>query len=215
MAVEIKLPKFGTDTQDGTILKCLVKVGDYVKKGDIIFEIETDKATLEMESSGEGFVKAVIAEENQTLKTGSTLMILGGENEKVDVAKFSPAIKNAEPSCCCKTQPVLDGVAEMSPEKMLFSKQNIPCFYLSINADVTDLLAKQEAFNKTSSVTAAIDDFLIRAVCICRKVPASALQLAELRLSLKMSAKKILLKLPRCVQLLLSMQRVEKLQTRI
>ena len=76
MAKEIKLPKFGQDTQEGTILKCLVKIGEKVKKGDLLFEIETDKATLEMESPDEGFVKTIIAQDGQTLDAGSRLLIL-------------------------------------------------------------------------------------------------------------------------------------------
>jgi pyruvate dehydrogenase E2 component (dihydrolipoamide acetyltransferase) len=166
MAKEIKLPKFGQDTQEGTILKCLVKIGDNVKKGDIIFEIETDKATLEMESPEEGFVKAIIAQDNQTLDVGSTLMVLGGENEKINAADFFTPAKKAEPACCCQGQPVLDGVAEMSPEKMLFSKQNIPCFYLSIAADITELVEQQNELNKTSQVKISLDDFLVRALSL-------------------------------------------------
>jgi pyruvate dehydrogenase E2 component (dihydrolipoamide acetyltransferase) len=50
MAKEINLPKLGQTMEEGTVVNCLVKVGDEVKKGDVIFEIETDKATLEMES---------------------------------------------------------------------------------------------------------------------------------------------------------------------
>ena len=57
MAKEINLPKLGQTMEEGTVVNCLVKVGDEVKKGDVIFEIETDKATLEMESPADGFVK--------------------------------------------------------------------------------------------------------------------------------------------------------------
>jgi pyruvate dehydrogenase E2 component (dihydrolipoamide acetyltransferase) len=166
MAKEIKLPKFGQDTQEGTILKCLVKIGDNVKKGDIIFEIETDKVTLEMESPEAGFVKAIIAQDNQTVDVGSTLMVLGGENEKINAADFSAPAKKTTSACGCLGQPVLDGVAEMSPEKMLFSKQNIPCFYLSIAADITELVEQQNELNKTSPVKISLDDFLIRALSL-------------------------------------------------
>lgn len=166
MAKEIKLPKFGTDTQEGTILKCLVKIGDNVKKGDIIFEIETDKATLEMESPESGFVKAIIAQPDQTIDVGSTLMVLGGENEKINAADFSTPAKKNTPACCCQGQPVLDGVAEMSPEKMLFSKQNIPCFYLSIAADITELVQQQDELNKTSEAKISFDDFLMKALSL-------------------------------------------------
>ena len=50
MATEVRLPQLGQTMEEGTIVNCLIKAGDEVKKGDVIFEIETDKATLEMES---------------------------------------------------------------------------------------------------------------------------------------------------------------------
>jgi len=46
MANEIKLPQLGQTMEEGTVVNCLVKVGDEVKRGDVIFEIEPDKATL-------------------------------------------------------------------------------------------------------------------------------------------------------------------------
>ena len=50
MAKEVRLPQLGQTMEEGTIVNCLVKLGDQINKGDVIFEIETDKATLEMES---------------------------------------------------------------------------------------------------------------------------------------------------------------------
>lgn len=167
MAKEVKLPKFGTDTQEGTILKCLVKIGEKVKKGDMLFEIETDKVTLEMESPDEGFVKAVIAEDGQTVNVGSTLMILGGENEKIDINVFAgkPARKT-KPACSAEAQVCSDDIARITPEKMLWSKRQIPCFYLSIAVDVTELAAYQQKLNETGDVEITVDDFLIRALSI-------------------------------------------------
>jgi len=94
MATEVKLPQLGQTMEEGTIVGCLVKVGDEVKKGDVIFEIETDKATLEMESPADGFVKHLIAKVGQTLPVGDVVLILGEKNEKVDV----PTGKEAEPA---------------------------------------------------------------------------------------------------------------------
>ncbi|MCD6394991.1 MAG: biotin/lipoyl-binding protein [Planctomycetes bacterium] len=50
MAKDIRLPQLGQTMEEGTIVTSLVKVGDKVAKGDVIFEIETDKAILDMES---------------------------------------------------------------------------------------------------------------------------------------------------------------------
>jgi len=67
MAREVRLLQLGQTMEEGTIISCMVNVGDEVKKSDIIFEIETDKATLEMESPADGFVKHILAEVGQTL----------------------------------------------------------------------------------------------------------------------------------------------------
>jgi pyruvate/2-oxoglutarate dehydrogenase complex dihydrolipoamide acyltransferase (E2) component len=83
MAREVRLPQLGQTMEEGTIVNCLVKVGDEVKKGDVIFEIETDKATLEMESPVEGFVKYVLAENDQTLPVGAPLLVVGDKDEDV------------------------------------------------------------------------------------------------------------------------------------
>ena len=64
MAKEVRLPQLGQTMEEGTIVNCLVNVGDEVAKGDVIFEVETDKATLEMESPGEGFVKHILVPDN-------------------------------------------------------------------------------------------------------------------------------------------------------
>ncbi|MDD5133970.1 MAG: 2-oxo acid dehydrogenase subunit E2 [Phycisphaerae bacterium] len=167
MAKEVKLPKFGTDTQEGTVLKCLVKIGDKVEKGDMLFEIETDKVTLEMESPDEGFVKAVIAEDGQTVDVGATLMILGGENEEIDMNTFvGKSAHKTKPACSAESQVSSDDIARITPEKMLWSKQKIPCFYLSITVDITELEACLQKLNETSDVEITVDDFIIKALAL-------------------------------------------------
>jgi len=83
MAKEVRLPQLGQTMEEGTIIECMVKIGDQVKKGDIIFEIETDKATLEMESPADGFVKKILIEVDQTLPVGEPLLILGKKDEEI------------------------------------------------------------------------------------------------------------------------------------
>ncbi|MFA5293364.1 MAG: biotin/lipoyl-containing protein [Phycisphaerae bacterium] len=77
MATTINLPKLGQTMEEGTIVSCKVNVGDKVKKGDVLFEIETDKATLEMESPAEGTVEKILVEAGQTLPVNEPMMIIG------------------------------------------------------------------------------------------------------------------------------------------
>jgi pyruvate dehydrogenase E2 component (dihydrolipoamide acetyltransferase) len=83
MATEVRLPQLGKTMEEGTIIKCLVKVGDKVGRGDILFEIETDKAMVEMESPDSGFVRAILVQKGQTVAVHEPLLILGNKDEQV------------------------------------------------------------------------------------------------------------------------------------
>ncbi len=110
MAKEIRLPQLGQTMEEGTIVECRVKVGDKVEKGDVIFDIETDKATLEMESPADGFVKHILVEVDQTLPVGELLMILGGKDEEVPQS-FIDSLKGGTPAGTSASA----GVAEVAP----------------------------------------------------------------------------------------------------
>ena len=83
MATEVRLPQLGQTMEEGTIVNCLISVGDEIKKGDVIFEIETDKATLEMEAPAGGFVKHILVKVDETLAVGAPLLVLGDKDENV------------------------------------------------------------------------------------------------------------------------------------
>ena len=83
MAIEVKLPKLGQSMTEASLISFKVNVGDEVKKTDPIFEIETDKVALDVESPAEGFVKFIIAEPGQTLSVGQPILILGDKDEKI------------------------------------------------------------------------------------------------------------------------------------
>jgi pyruvate dehydrogenase E2 component (dihydrolipoamide acetyltransferase) len=301
MAKEINLPKMGQTMEEGTVVNCLVKVGDEVKKGQVIFEIETDKATLEMESPVSGFVKYVLVQNNQTLPVGAPLMVLGEQNEQVPMSfveavtggvglaagtdvtpaaqmpttitppaapepvapgkpmgkiMISPRAKKmaeemgvdlatvkgtgpagkiteadirsaaeAKPAGVAQpgpqtqktafgspmpsagkatvpgrqeksggdAQPTKTTVAEaklgstvplnrlqrITAERMLKSKREIPCFYLTVRVDMTDLVAARAKMNETSSVKVAFNDFIMKAVATgLEKFPMMTGQLA-------------------------------------
>ena len=269
MAREINLPKMGQTMEEGTVVNCLVKIGDEVKKGNVIFEIETDKATLEMESPAGGFVKYILAQANQTLPVGAPLMVLGEKDEQVpmsfvaaltggvglaagtdvtpaaqmpttslpptvepeparpagkmmvsprakkmaeelgvDLAKVKgtgPAgkiteadirsaaeakpAKAAQPARGEGVPPLHAGaqdkakmaspqIAEarlgatvpvnrlqrITAERMLKSKREIPCFYLTVRVDMTDLVACRAKMNEAGGVKVAFNDYIMKAV---------------------------------------------------
>jgi len=265
MAREVRLPQLGQTMEEGTIVNCLVKVGDEVKKGDVIFEIETDKATLEMESPAEGFVKYILAETDQTLPVGAPIMVVGDKDEEVpqsfvdslkgaapatptsEPAPAAPASETASPAPVTEAAPPapaaepaeapaeakpaerikasprakklaeqlgvdlvavtgtgsggriteqdikdtaaskpakpapakvsestvklgtkmpLNRLQKITGQRMVQSKHEIPCFYLSVKADVTDLVKLRHKLNKGSDVKVAYNDFIMRAVAM-------------------------------------------------
>jgi pyruvate dehydrogenase E1 component beta subunit len=95
MGLEIKMPALSPTMEEGTLAKWLVKEGDTVKSGDIMAEIETDKATMEFEAVDEGTIeKILIAEGTDNVKVGTVIAMLSGEGEAAAPVSAPPA---AEP----------------------------------------------------------------------------------------------------------------------
>ncbi|MCA0848942.1 pyruvate dehydrogenase complex E1 component subunit beta [Salipiger thiooxidans] len=91
MATQILMPALSPTMEEGTLAKWLVKEGDTVSSGDILAEIETDKATMEFEAVDEGIVgKILVAEGSEGVKVNTPIAVLVEEGESVDDAE-SPA----------------------------------------------------------------------------------------------------------------------------
>ncbi|URD61321.1 pyruvate dehydrogenase complex E1 component subunit beta [Sphingomonas sp. KRR8] len=96
MGVELKMPALSPTMEEGTLAKWLVKEGDQVKSGDILAEIETDKATMEFEAVDEGTIsKILVPEGTDGVKVGTAIALMGGEGE--EAAPASPAAAAPSP----------------------------------------------------------------------------------------------------------------------
>ena len=83
MAIELKMPALSPTMEEGTLAKWLVKEGDTVKSGDILAEIETDKATMEFEAIDEGTIgQILVAEGTDNVKVGTVIATITGEGEE-------------------------------------------------------------------------------------------------------------------------------------
>ncbi|WP_188235748.1 pyruvate dehydrogenase complex dihydrolipoamide acetyltransferase [Sphingopyxis sp. LK2115] len=92
MPIELKMPALSPTMEEGTLAKWLVKEGDEVKAGDLIAEIETDKATMEFEAVDEGVVSQIlVAEGTDGVKVGTVIAVIAGEGEDASEAKATPA----------------------------------------------------------------------------------------------------------------------------
>ncbi|MEX0681284.1 MAG: pyruvate dehydrogenase complex dihydrolipoamide acetyltransferase [Balneolales bacterium] len=83
MAIVIEMPKLSDTMEEGVIAKWNVKEGDKVEPGDVIAEVETDKATMDLEAFDGGTVLKILAQEGDTVPLGEKLMVLGDKGEDV------------------------------------------------------------------------------------------------------------------------------------
>jgi len=263
-AVVVELQQLGQTMEEGTIVNCHVKVGDEVQRGQVIFDVETDKATIEMESTGAGFVKAILVDVGQTVPVRAPVIILAGKDEQIS-PEYVNSLRGAQASTVgvaekpsipvgavpppplatagsLKTTPsantsgrvfasprakmaakdrgidlttivgtgpggqinekdVLGAKASTSQvsqkqavtaamgepkyklgqrietsklqkiiaARMLQSKREIPCFYLNLRADMTDLVKYREHINRTAAVKVSFNDFIIKAMAMALK----------------------------------------------
>ncbi|WP_034041528.1 pyruvate dehydrogenase complex dihydrolipoamide acetyltransferase [Wocania ichthyoenteri] len=83
MAIVVNMPRLSDTMEEGTVAAWLKKVGDKVEEGDILAEIETDKATMEFESFNEGTLLHIGVQEGETTKVDALLAIIGDEGEDI------------------------------------------------------------------------------------------------------------------------------------
>ena len=100
MLQRVILPQLGQTMEEGTIEKWHKKEGDPVKKGEILYELGTDKATLEVESFAEGTLRKVLAAEGETVAVNRLIAIIGPPDEEIPDSMLQeaagPAPKAAE-----------------------------------------------------------------------------------------------------------------------
>lgn len=103
MSINIEMPKLSDTMTEGTLIKWHKKVGDSVEIGDILAEIETDKATMEMEAFDDGTITEILIQEGEKAPIGGILAILDGDSD--ELATSAPAAATVAPSTATTTQP--------------------------------------------------------------------------------------------------------------
>jgi pyruvate dehydrogenase E2 component (dihydrolipoamide acetyltransferase) len=105
---DVLMPALSPTMEEGTLAKWHVKVGDTVKSGDVIAEIETDKATMEVEAVDEGVVQDIlVAEGSEGVKVNTPIARLAGEGETAAPAPKAEAPKEAAKAEAPKAEPAL------------------------------------------------------------------------------------------------------------
>ena len=109
MPINLQMPALSPTMEEGTLAKWLVKEGDEIVSGDLLAEIETDKATMEFEAVDEGTIaKIVVAEGTDNVKVGDLIAIIAEEGEDVSAASKGGESSAGKP----KAEPVAEKAAE-------------------------------------------------------------------------------------------------------
>ncbi|MGA2820740.1 MAG: dihydrolipoamide acetyltransferase family protein [Anaerolineales bacterium] len=119
MAALVNMPKLGFDMAEGTLVRWLRAEGEEIKKGEVLAEIETDKATVEVESSLGGIVRKLLVEAGASVPIGTPVAVIGGRDEQIDLAdligKPGKAERAGAPSTETGAEPVGRGEAAVPP----------------------------------------------------------------------------------------------------
>jgi pyruvate dehydrogenase E1 component beta subunit len=134
MATEILMPALSPTMEEGTLAKWLVKEGDTVKSGDVMCEIETDKATMEFEAVDEGTIGKILIEEgSEGVKVNTAIAVLLEDGETADdigsasaasVAAEAPAAEAAAPAAAAPSAPKTDTTPDW-PEGTPLKQQTV------------------------------------------------------------------------------------------
>ena len=143
MAEVINMPRLSDTMEEGTLAKWFKKVGDTVKEGEILAEIETDKATMEFESFYDGILLHIGIDEGSTAPVDSIIAIIGSKGE--DISKIinndTPAVKE-EPTPAVKEEPTPAVKEEPTPvvkeePTPVVKEEPIPVVKEEVKADYT------------------------------------------------------------------------------
>lgn len=215
MAIEIVLPRLGRTMEQATIVAVYVQVGQKVSKGQVLADIETDKAAMQIESPSDGTIRAVLAEPPVTLPVNTPLFVLTEDGQPLDperletlkqqvqAARQTILEPTAPPAHSIPTHVIQERIPELPApiqpqqaaqvlqaskavpasqfkpgaripmsrwqclvaQKMLTSKRQIPCFYLNLQADVTELAALRDTLQQ-QKIKLSYNDFLLKAAAL-------------------------------------------------
>ena len=148
MATEVLMPALSPTMEEGTLAKWLVKVGDVVKSGQNLAEIETDKATMEFEATDEGRVGALlVAEGTAGVKVNTPILLMSEEGEAV-AKKSAPVAATAAPAPVAAVAPVAAPVAVVSKASPDWA-EGTPMKTMTVREALREAMAEEMRANPT------------------------------------------------------------------
>ena len=179
MAVEVTLPKLSDTMEQGTLLRWLKQEGDEVRVGDVIAEVETDKADMELESEHAGVLREIRVKDGEVAAVGAVLAVLSSDRSDgsdgsvasatptPQPARVAPAAKPrivlpppssgtvaAEPHTAEPTaaEPHVSKLRAAVAKQMVASKRDIPHFYVTCEIDMSEAARLRKALSESREV---------------------------------------------------------------
>ncbi|HAJ33065.1 MAG TPA: hypothetical protein DCK79_06800 [Candidatus Atribacteria bacterium] len=155
---EIVMPHMGVVVETGKIVKWLVEEGDFVKEGDSLFDVETEKVNISIDSKYTGTILKIIYREGDVVPVGETVALIGNKEEVDNFAleKESDTPENSISEPVVKTYEViaLNNIKKITAQKMEESWRSIPQFSISSKITANNLiLYKNSLSNKYPKIT--------------------------------------------------------------
>ena len=197
MIKKVVMPAAGQTTDIATVTKLKVQVGDPVKKGDVLLEVETDKAVLPIESFAKGFVTAVYVSEFDTVDAGTPLLAIGdaadleaaksapAEAEPAPVEDdeddFAPVMQSEAPQAVAAPAPVAPPVPVKAKEEGVRAMPNAKRLAAELGVDLSTVTAENGSFVKASDVRRAADMAKAAAVALPVQDEPETIPVARMR----------------------------------
>jgi len=146
MAIEIKMPALSPTMEEGTLARWLVKEGEEISSGDILAEIETDKATMEFEAIDDGTIeKILIPEGTEAVKVGTVIASISGEGELADAPDPAP-VEAETPEPSTQAKPKAEPQAQTAAPAVIVDPQvpeGTPMKPISVREALRDAMAEE------------------------------------------------------------------------
>ena len=136
MAEIINMPRLSDTMEEGTLAKWFKKVGDSVKEGEILAEIETDKATMEFESFHDGVLLHIGIDEGSTAPVDSIIAVIGSKGEDISSIIKGGSVVEEEPKPVAEEEP--KPVAEEEPKPVVEQEPELEIKQASLSNESTD-----------------------------------------------------------------------------
>jgi pyruvate/2-oxoglutarate dehydrogenase complex dihydrolipoamide acyltransferase (E2) component len=179
MPLRIDMPLLSPTMTKGNLVSWVKKEGDSICAGDVIFEIDTDKATMEVEANYDGILAKILIQEGTRdipVKTAIAVVRISGDTDE-DIRRIIEELladndqavtQTTVPTKQAEVNEPLSQSRKILAEKLTKAKQEIPHFYLSATANVSALLELRKELNNSGKISTKItvNDFIIKAVAM-------------------------------------------------